>query len=62
MSVVSVPPAERDINQIKYEVETRELHQLSEVNPVENEFWDRLRRNCLLPDSVAFAHDQDLKG
>ncbi|ELU12556.1 hypothetical protein CAPTEDRAFT_201602 [Capitella teleta] len=52
---------ENDIEQVKFEVEALETHNLSAINPRENDFWVRLRNSCLLPDSAAFAHDHDLK-
>ena len=53
---------ENDIEQIKFEVDDLDTDNLATLNPRENDFWERLRVSCLLPDSAAFAHDQDLKG
>ena len=54
--------AERQKSGVKIEVDAMHPHQLENINPVEEEFWENLRQKCLLPDSVAFAHDADLKG
>lgn len=54
--------AERSISQIKYELEALKSFRLEDVNRREFDFWEELREECLLPDSVAFAHDHDLRG
>ena len=50
------------MNQVKDEIDALTSHNLEQVNKNEHDFWERLRQHCLLPDSVAFAHDHDLKG
>ena len=54
--------AERQKSEVKIEVDAMVAHQLHTINPSEEDFWENLRQKCLLPDSVAFAHDVDLKG
>ena len=54
--------AERSISQVKYELEALEPFLMEVVSPAEFDFWEELRTNRLLPDSQAFAHDQDLRG
>jgi hypothetical protein len=54
--------AEKAMMQTKYELDALHFYQLKNINPVEFEFWEQLRLQRLLPDSVVFAHDLDLKG
>lgn len=48
--------------QTKYELDALHFYLLQNINPAEFEFWEQLRLQRLLPDSVVFAHDLDLKG
>lgn len=48
--------------QAKYELEALHLHHMKTVSRPEYDFWEKLRLERLLPDSVVFAHDLDLKG
>jgi hypothetical protein len=54
--------AEKAIMQTKYELDALHFYLLQNINPNEFEFWEQLRLQRLLPDSVVFAHDLDLKG
>ena len=53
---------EKQKTAVRSEIDAMEPYQLKNVNAAEEEFWEDLRQNALLPDSVAFAHDAALKG
>ncbi|KAL5019917.1 hypothetical protein ScPMuIL_002809 [Solemya velum] len=54
--------SERKTMEMKRQLENATTHKLKIVNVEENNFWERLKKECLLPTSKAYGLEDELKG
>lgn len=53
--------SERKIIAVRKALDNVQKHNLKVINREEYDFWEELRKSCLLPQSTAFGLEQDLK-